>query len=267
MLVGALFDDIYIQRTDKDGNETELIKIPITYAAKDKMLARVLEDPAIDRPTATLPLPMISFEMGAIKYDGPRKLHTTGRTVNTTEFVTPSTFLAQYNPVPYNIEFKVYVYVKNTEDGTKIIEQILPFFTPDWTTSVKIIPEMGITMDIPVILHNVNSSDNYDKDFNTRRAIIWTLDLVLKGYLYGPIKQIPIIKFTNTSFYIATTDRLRDSIGTVPIEEMMLIEPGLTANGEPTSDPTLSIPVREIEANSDYGYLDFIYHGFEIDYK
>ena len=164
------------------------------------MLAMVLEDPAMVRPTAIV-LPIISFEMSTIKYDGDRKLHTIGRTSITIDYYESGKLKYQYMPVPYNIDFKVYIYSKAIEDSNKIIEQILPFFTPDWTTSVKLIPEMDIILDIPIILNNVLYNDDYEKDYPERRAIIWTLDLTLKGYFYGPIKKNPIIKFTNTSFY------------------------------------------------------------------
>jgi len=72
--MGTLLNNIRITRTDKNGNTINLLKVPITYAPKDKMLARVMQDPALDRNTATLPLPMISFEMGEIKYDGTENL-------------------------------------------------------------------------------------------------------------------------------------------------------------------------------------------------
>jgi len=262
MLVGALFDDIFIQRTDAEGKEVEILKVPITYAPKDKMLARVMQDPGIARPTAVMPLPCMSFEIGQMKYDGARKLHTTGRTV-VSNIVTPSSFPYQYNPVPYNIDFKAYVYAKNIEDGTKIIEQILPYFTPDWTTAVKMIPEMNILMDIPVVLHSVAYSDNYDQKFEQRRAIIWTLDLLVKGYFYGPIKEGPIIKFANTSFYIGG----QEDIGLVPREETLIVSPGLTANGLPTSNALASIPPREITANSDYGYIHEVFHHWETPHS
>ena len=125
ILMGTLLNDIRITRTDSSGNVTSLLKVPITYAAKDKMLARVLQDPALDKTNAVPAMPMISFEMGKMEYDGTRKLNTIGR-IAVKDADDVSKFKYQYNPVPYNINFKAYIYVKNAEDGTKIIEQILP---------------------------------------------------------------------------------------------------------------------------------------------
>lgn len=254
ILVGTLFNDIKIVRTDKDGNVVALIKVPITYSPKDKMLARVMGDPGIDKETAIV-LPVIAFEMGQMKYDGSRKLNTLNRvSVKDTD---KNKFAYQYGPVPYNIDFKVCIYVKNPEDGTKIIEQILPFFTPDWTTTVKLIPEVDETRDIPVILDNIKCEDKYDGDFKDRRALIWELDLTLKGYIYGPVKKGGIIKFVNTRFYLpgVADGHLQDAVGNTDPSEAVTVQPGLTANGQPTSNIALTIPYNQIEADDDFGYI------------
>jgi hypothetical protein len=271
ILMGTLVNNIRITRTDTSGNVTSLIKVPVTYAPKDKMLARVLQDPDIDRPSAVVPLPMISFEMGRMSYDGTRKLPTINKIAvkNATEI---NKLKYQYNPVPYNIEFKVYVYAKNAEDGTKIIEQILPYFTPDWTTTVKLIPEMEVTMDIPIILNDISYSDNYDGAFQKRRAIIWTLDFVLKGYIYGPVKSNGIIKFVKTNFYLPDTEYggIPNVAGELPVVERITTQPGLTANGNPVSyfgqpnNTIATVAYNDIEVSDDFGFVTMIYNEDEI---
>ena len=255
-MFGTLFNDIHITRTDSTGKTTALIKVPITYGPKEKMLARVLQDPDIDRQTAVATQPMMSFEMGKLRYDGTRKLHTTGRIANK-DTTDNNKLKYQYNPVPYNIDFTLYLYVKNAEDGTKILEQILPYFTPDWTTTVKLIPEMNVIMDIPVILNSVDSEDSYDGNFDKRRSLIWTLTFTLKGYIYGPVRKSNVIKFANTTFYIpsGTPDgELYTAVGNTGPAERILVQPGLLANGSPTTNAAASIPYTEIEADDDYGY-------------
>lgn len=249
-----MFNDIRITREDKNGNVVNLLKVPLAYAAKEKMLARFENDPDINRPFSTL-LPRMSFEMVNMEYDGSRKLHTVGRSV--VKDTNTAKLKYQYNPVPYNVTFKLYVYVKNAEDGTKIIEQILPFFTPDWTTSVSLIPEMGIKMDIPVILNNIGIDDTYEGSFEQRRALIWTLDFTLKGYIYGPIKKSGVIKFANTSFYIPNVPdgQLADAVGVTDPSERVTVRPGLTANGTPTSNLDISVALSEIEADDDFGFI------------
>lgn len=253
---GTLFNDIYITRTDRNGNVTLLERVPITYGPKDKMLARVVQDPGIDRPTATYPLPMMSFEMTRFDYDGARKLQTINRTAaNDPDDKNKRRY--QYNPVPYNIGFELNILCKNAEDGTKIVEQILPFFTPDWTLTANIIPEMGIKQDIPIILNRVNLDDVYDGEFATRRSMVWTLDFTLKGYLYGPVKTTKVIKYANTQFFVPdiADGQLPYAVGNSEVVASISIQPGLTANGQPTSNSSLSIPVSEILATDDFGFV------------
>jgi hypothetical protein len=255
ILFGTLFNDIHITRTNAAGVTVDLLKVPLSYSAKEKMLARLENDPEIQRQAAIL-LPRMSFEMTGISYDQQRKLNTLGR-ISAKDSTNPNKLKYQYNPVPYNFDFKLSIYVKNAEDGTKILEQILPFFTPDWTATVALIPEMNINMDIPVILNNVSVEDSYEGKFEERRALIWTLNFTLKGYIYGPVKKSSIIKFANTSFYIpdsGITD-LAKAVGNTSPNDRVTVSPGLDANGDPTSNASISINRDLIEVSDDFGYV------------
>ena len=254
-LFGTLFNDIHISRTDKNGNVTAYLKVPITYAPKDKMLARIQQDPNIDRPTATIPLPLMAFEMISTTYDGDRKLPTINRSA--VKNANNNILSYQYNPVPYNFGFRLYVMVKNAEDGTKIIEQILPFFTPDFTVTVQLIPQMNELKDIPVIMNNISHEDSYDGDFKQRQTMTWTLDFTLKGYLYGPVKTGKIIKYANVYFYTPSVPdgQLSSAVGNTANVSYIHIQPGLLANGSPTSNADLSIPVADINITDDFGYV------------
>ncbi len=252
ILFGTLFNDIHITRTNAAGDTTHLLKVPLSYAPKEKMLTRFENDPNIDRETAVL-LPRMSFEMASVSYDSSRKLNTLGKAV--VKDANANKLKYQYNPVPYNFDFTLYVYVKNAEDATKIIEQILPFFTPEWTSTVNLIPEMNISMDIPVTLNNISIEDTYDGNFKDRRALIWTLNFTLKGYIYGPVKKNAVIKFANTTFYIPSVSNLRDAVGNTSPIDRVTVAPGLDANGNPTSNASISISRDLIEADDDYGFI------------
>jgi T4-like virus Myoviridae tail sheath stabiliser len=260
-LFGTLFNDIVIIRPDAAGKD-QIIRVPIEYAPREKMMARLEADPDIDRPYSLL-LPRMAFEMTGFNYDGTRKLNTINQVVK--KIIGDSNKLNyQYGPVPWNINFSLYVYVRNSEDGLKIVEQILPWFTPAWTTTVEIIPEMDESRDIPIVITGTTQEDRYSGDFKTRRMLIWTLTFQLKGYLYGPVKKTGIIKIANTSFYIANTTPIRDSVGHVDIAERLIIRPGMDANGHPLHydgpapipDTVLTVPITQIDANSDFGYLE-----------
>ena len=179
---GTLFNTLEVQRTDSSGNVTEVIGIPLSYGPKDKMLTRISADPNLS-PSVALTVPRMGFELTSMTYDSARKLNTMNRNV-----AKGTTGLKkQFSPVPYNWEFSLYIFVKNAEDGTQILEQILPFFTPEFTVSMTLISSMSVKHDIPLVLNSVTSEDTYEGDFATRRSIIWTLSFTMKGYLYPNI--------------------------------------------------------------------------------
>ena len=245
VLFGTLFNDIVINRPDPTHNEIHTIKVPVTYGPKEKVLARLTQDPSLNRKTS-VQLPIISFEMTDITYDGSRKLNTIGKRYKK-DSTDPNKIYYQYNPVPYNINFSLSILVKNTDDGTRIVEQILPFFSPEWTATVALIPDMDITMDIPIILNDVKLNDNYEGDFETRRVLEWNMTFTLKGYLYGPIHRAGIIKFADSSIYNSLVSN--SSLVTTTIQ------PGLTANGSPTTSLASSIPASMIYPDDDFGYI------------
>ncbi len=182
---GSLFNNIEVRRTDSSDAVTEIIKIPLSYGPKDKMLTRISADPNLN-PKVALTVPRMGFELLSMTYDGVRKLNTMGRNVKKG---TTSGLKKQYNPVPYNWDFSLYIFVKNAEDGTQILEQILPFFTPDFTVTMTIISGMSVKHDIPLVLNSVTSEDTYEGDFATRRSIIWTLSFIMKGFLYPDVSD------------------------------------------------------------------------------
>ena len=180
---GNLFKDITLVRYNPDLTEQERLIVPIAYAPKELYVMRLEEDPTLDKKVQ-MTLPRISFEMTDLKYDATRKTNT-----NIKNFAQTSTgVVSQYNPVPYDFHFSLYVYVRNIEDGAQIIEHILPYFTPDYTVKVNLIPEMGTVKEIPVILNDASQDITYEggKEWEPR-MIIWTLTFTVKGFIFGGI--------------------------------------------------------------------------------
>ena len=253
-LFGTLFNEIYINRTDDVHNVTNSIKIPLMYAPREKVLARLESDPNLQKPVATV-LPRMAFEITTMTYAPTRKLQTIGKN-RKVDPANPNTLKYNYNPVPYDISFSLYIMVKNQDDGTQILEQILPYFTPEWTTTINLIPEMNIVQDIPLVLLNVTPQDTYEGSFEERRVITWTLDFIMKGYFYGPTRKSGIITLANTNFYDASLyDDIDTAVGHAPRVDGSDVEPGQTANGQPTSNASLTVDRNEITANSQYGYI------------
>jgi hypothetical protein len=251
ILFGTLFNDIYVRREDNSGNEEQILKIPVSYAPRDKILARLDSNPDLGREVA-ITLPRISFEMTSMNYDSERKLNTIRKNVKGS--ATSNTAVdTVYNPVPYTFNFSLFIYVKNAEDGTKILEQILPFFTPDWTATVNVLPAMNLAYDIPTVLQNVSVEDTYEGDFETRRAMIYTLDFVMKGYVFGPVTQSGVINIANTNFFI---DERTGTSGTANLSvESITVRPGLDANSNPTTNSSVTVAVGNIKPTDDYGII------------
>jgi hypothetical protein len=210
---------------------------------KEQVLVRLREDPRIDRP-AQIVLPSMAFELDGVEYNPDRKLPTLNKI--TAKSDDRNRVKYQFVPVPYDYTFNLYILVKNAEDGTKIVEQILPMFTPEFTATLELIPEMGIRQDIPIVLNTVEPINAFkDESYKEHRAYIWTLSFTLQGYLYGPVKQNPIIKFTTATFY-ADSDA-------APFEQFFQT-PGLTADGQPTTDPEISIDPYDIWIDDPWDY-------------
>jgi hypothetical protein len=190
-MFGNLFNEIQVDRYDSAGTKIQTVNVPIEYGPKQKFIQRVTSDPDLNRHVSTT-LPRLGFEFTSMSYAPQRKLnsaHKITRGVNTGGL----DFNYMHTPVPYDFNFSLHALFRNTEDGTQIVEQIVPFFTPDFTVTMKMIPEMALNMDIPIELNSVTSTDTYEGDMESRRIQTYQLDFTVKGYLFGPIKKFKYI--------------------------------------------------------------------------
>ena len=185
---GSLFNDIYITRKNASGTDSQSMKVPLAYGPKQKFMVRLDADPNLDQKVA-ITLPRLGFEISGLEYDPSRKLNRIikQRKISNTEDKKLKQMSAQYSPVPYNLNFELFCMAKNSDDGIQIVEQIVPFFQPEYTVSLKEVPEMDIVRDIPMVLNSTTYEDNYAGDFTERRAIIYTFNFTAKAYVYGPV--------------------------------------------------------------------------------
>jgi len=198
---GTLFNNIQLTKKDNSGNVTQTMKVPLAYGPKQKWLSRLTEDPNLSKKVAVT-LPRIGFEIQNMSYDTTRKLN---RVQKFKKVKTGSTdkLESQFMPVPYNLDFELFIMAKQSDDALQIIEQILPYFQPDYTVTINDMADMGIKRDVPIILNSINYEDSYRGTFTERRAIVYTLAFTSKFYLYGPvtdskvIKQVQVDQFTD----------------------------------------------------------------------
>ena len=202
---GTLFNDINIERKNSSGTVVERVKVPLAYGPKQKWLLAV-QDTTADRKVTATRTPRMGFAMTGVSYDSVRKLNTIGRNVAANTSSTATNMTTMYNPVPYNFDFQLFILVKNAEDGTQILEQILPFFTPEFTLTVNTIPAMDIKADVPILLNSSSVADEYEGDLSARRTITWTLDFTLKGFIYPNVTSGQIIKSVEVNFRIPGGD-------------------------------------------------------------
>ena len=250
---GSLFNDIYLTRDNSDGTRSQTFKVPLNYGPREKFLSRLEGNPDLDRPVA-IQLPMMSFEIVNIQYAPERKLPSLNK-ISAIDPNNPSTKMFQYYPVPYDFEILLSVMVKNAQDGARIVEQIIPFFTPDFTATLNLNGDISGSVDVPLILNRVTNNDNYEGSYENRRVNIWTFSFTLKGYMFGPTRTSGVIKEVDVYFRIPTVDMDIASPSNTPSIVDLVITPGLTANGEPTSNASLSIDKNLINSTDNYGYI------------
>lgn len=194
---GSLFSNLKIERKLEDsvnGATVQTIAVPIAYAPKEKWLVRIEQDPTLSNNTYTA-LPRMSFEITGISYDQSRKLNRINQITCYQQGAMTSTRV----PVPYNIEISLYVLTKTQEDALQIIEQIIPYFNPEYNLSVRFTEDINTNLDVPVVLNSISVQDEYDGDFQTRRFVTYTLDFTLKANVFGDTSASGYIEETNVS--------------------------------------------------------------------
>lgn len=233
-----MFKELTIARTDSNDEEIQRIIVPINYGPYQKWLIKMTQDYDLNYKAAIV-LPRMSFEITNISYDGSRK-------VGSLKKHTLADDQTMYAGAPYNIDFTLTIMTKYAEDGAQIVEQIIPFFKPEKTYSVKLIDNLDY-IDIPIVLTSITQEDTYEGDFDTRRAILWTLTFTMKAWYFGPVREPKRIKFVDVRTY--SNYRRRN------IDSRITIRPGLTEDGGPTTDPYDTIPYQDIEEEDDWATI------------
>jgi hypothetical protein len=187
---GNVFNNLKLVRYTQDGlTEIERINVPISYANKEKFYRRITEDPNLANQTLTV-LPRMAFEMTGLTYDAQRKLSSH---IDLYENAGNDT-ANRVKWVPYNFDFNLSIFVRNTEDGTQIVEQILPYFAPDYTVTLDFVGMDNVKLDVPIVFNTINYEPDFEGLPEPTRTLIWNLNFTMKGYLFGPINSVKIIR-------------------------------------------------------------------------
>ena len=200
---GTIFNTVSIRRYDSDGNPVSSLRVPLMYAPREKFLARLQQQTQLgagDEEKVAITLPRLSFEMTGFSYDPSRKINKMQK-YKTAKSADDKNVFSQYAPVPYNVNINLYSFCANSDDSLQILEQILPFFQPDYTVTFIEDKTMDIKRDIPIVLNSVDYEDTYDGDFTSNRRIIYTLSFTAKIYLYGPITKGAVIRKVSADLY------------------------------------------------------------------
>lgn len=200
---GSLFNDIYVTRKNADGTTKEKIKVPISYGPQEKFIRRIEGPSSITNDTKVgFTLPRLAFELTSMDYDSPRKKNTMNRYHVNSGVTAGSPISYDYAEVPYNFSFTLSAFVRHMDDGLQIVEQILPYFTPEFNVTVNL-TSLHQKVDIPIILQSTAINEDYEGDFDTRRNITFEFQFIAKSFIYGPVKTSKIIREVDTIFWDA----------------------------------------------------------------
>lgn len=183
---GNLFKNVQIEQLNTD-NTKRIFTVPLTYSPKEKFIKRLTEHSSISDDTRIeIGVPQMAFEMIALNYDSARRMNKLSTMTQIS--ADKNSLAASYTETPYNFTFNLYVYTRNIEENLQILEQILPYFSPEFIISLNM-TDMHQAVDVPIVLAQTNLTQEYEGDFSTRRYVITTYQFTAKSYVYGNINQ------------------------------------------------------------------------------
>jgi len=266
---GTLFNNINIKHTNSSDDVVTVSKVPLAYSPTQKFLARLEQVPDLNKPVQ-MSLPRMSFELTGLTYDTSRKVTTTQSFLSglSSDKTQPR---KTYMPVPYNMSFQLSIYTKLNDDMLQIVEQILPYFQPAYTLSVDLIETIGEKRDIPVILEGLEMRDEYEGDFSTRRALIYTLRFTAKTYLFGPVSDVSkdIIKRSTVTFVAGDSNGSTRSLSysVDPVATKSYTDNTVTTLSTDITSEVTTIEVSDASSISLYDVLVIDNENFKVNNK
>lgn len=258
IMFGNMFNDITVRRFDVTNNTVSSLLVPITYAPKRKWVAVLADGYEATERTLAIQLPRIGFFFPSIAPDFNRMMSALNKVTRVTS--NKNELFSAYQPIPYKINAELSIFAKSHDDASQIVEQIIPYFTPDFTNSMNLIPDLKRPMDIVTRITSVNNQEVWDGSFQTRQAIVWTVDFEIDAWFYGPVQKQGVIKRVQVDFIpLPGADPItQEEMDTHGRMSRVIVKPGLTVDGKPTSNESESIIYLDIDKDDDYGYITSI---------
>lgn len=244
-IFGTLFNNLYVSRLNQDGSKASDFKVPLEYSSREKYLSKITEDAGKKTRATALQLPKMAYQLLSYDHDPSRSLNPMG---NLKEYST--TWKSTYNATPYNMTFALYITAKTLEEGARVLEQILPHFKPELILSANLLDEFPNTnFYVPITLKSVSLDDSFEGMIDERRILTWTLIFTVKAQFFGLIQTPKVIKFAKVNLYPTSASNTYNEYTEIDTY------PGMDANGNPTTDPTLTIPWQNIEVSDTWDYI------------
>jgi hypothetical protein len=207
---GSIFNSVQLEQTDENNNE-RIFTVPISYGPKEKFVKRLTEPSSIsDKTRIEISLPRMSFELSQLAYDPLRKMNKMNK--KTSGMNSEGIVSSAYSEVPYNFVFNLSVYTRNLEENYQIMEQILPYFSPEFIVSLKM-NTLNSSVDVPISIINTTLTQEYEGDFSTRRFIVSSYQFVAKSFIYGKISTGAAIQSINFNLYDINGITLMSELG------------------------------------------------------
>jgi len=251
-----MFNDIVIRRFDSNNKTIQTIPVPISYGRRSKMIALLERDPTTIK--TQIQIPRIAFNIINITYAEDRRTSP----LNKNRKVFNQQYMAtQFAEIPYNIEFELDIYAKTYDDATQIVEQIIPYFQPSFIPTVKLIPELDLEYDLKTTLIGMSINDDFEGSPDEQGMVIWQMNFTMNSYFFGPVSQQGVIKRVQVDLIpVPGSDAITDEdVITYGRQERIVVIPGLTADGQPTSNTSLTIPYSEINPDDPYAFITELY--------
>ncbi len=195
---GSLFNNLYIAG---DNAQNPAARMPLTYAPKQKWIRRLAESRMESGQSFNMTLPRLGFALTNWEYDSGRKRTTmTKKVLDTSAPTADYQKVYRFAEVPYTFTFELYIMPDTMDNGLRIIEQILPYFTPSYTVSINF-TDIDKKIDLPITLTSVGWEDDYEGNFDSGRSMMYTMSFEVKGYIIGPLRDAKFVLETQTAVH------------------------------------------------------------------